>query len=272
MTDRSSWQGSRVQPTDPFPGIAPPQARARLKAEVAIVLALTVGQSALYAVLSLVRRVLDPRPLSQQSAQLNTPLDAAVLWDILYRVLDVGFDLMLVVLVVFLLWEPGRGALRRLGLDFTRFGVDLGRGLALVAVIGIPGIALYVAGRLAGVTVAVEASPGGLDWWTVPLLLLSALRAGLIEEVIVVGYLGDRLSRLGWGPWRIIVAASLLRGVYHAYQGFGAIAGNVAMGLVFGWCYRRWGRLMPLVVAHTAIDAIAFVGYPLAAAFLPDLF
>jgi membrane protease YdiL (CAAX protease family) len=261
-----------VTPFAPFPAVVPRAARPRLRAEIGIVLGLTVGQSALYAVLALVRRLLDPRPLSEQSAQLNTPMDAAVVWDVLYRVLDVAFDLTLVALVVFLLWEPGRSALRRLGLDFTRFGGDAGRGVLLVAAIGIPGLALYAAGRLAGITVAVEASPGALDPWTVPLLVLSALRAGLIEEVIVIGYLGDRLSRLGWGSWRIIVAAALLRGAYHAYQGFGSILGNVAMGLVFGWCYRRWGRLMPLVVAHTVIDVIAFVGYPVAAQVWPELF
>ncbi|GAA1727657.1 CPBP family intramembrane metalloprotease [Microbacterium paludicola] len=270
--DPPLWQACRVSAVEPFPPASPPHTRARLRVELVLVLAITVGQSALYAVLSLVRRLLDPLPLSEQTAKLNTPFDAAAAWDILYRLLDVLFDLALVGLVLYLLWEPGRSALRRLGLDFSRFGGDALRGLALVAAIGVPGLALYAAGRALGVTVAVEASPAGLDWWTVPLLVLSALRAGLIEEVIVIGYLGDRLSRLGWGSWRIIVAAALLRGAYHAYQGFGAIVGNIAMGLVFGWCYRRWGRLMPLVVAHTVIDMIAFVGYPLAAAAFPDLF
>ena len=261
-----------MTPTDPFPRVVDAPARTRVRIEIALVLAITVGQSALYAVLSLVRRLLEPVPLSEQSAQLNTALDAAVVWDILYRLLDVAFDLALVALVLYLLWEPGRSALRRLGLDASRLGGDVARGIALVAVIGIPGLALYAAGRAIGVTVAVEASPGALDLWTVPLLVLAALRAGLVEEVIVLGYLGDRLSRLGWGSWRIIVAAALLRGAYHAYQGWGAIIGNIAMGIVFGWCYRRWGRLMPFVVAHTVIDVIAFVGYPLAASLLPDLF
>jgi membrane protease YdiL (CAAX protease family) len=261
-----------VTRTDPFPTAVAAPDRPRVRVEIALVLAVTVGQSALYALLALVRRLLDPKPLSEQSAQLNTPLDEAAVWDVLYRVLDVLFDLALVALVVYLLWEPGRNALRRLGLDARSPGRDAARGLALVAAIGVPGLALYAAGRAAGLTVAVEASPAAPDWWTVPLLVLSAVRAGLVEEVIVIGYLGDRLSRLGWGPWRIIVAAAVLRGAYHAYQGFGAIVGNVAMGLAFGWCYRRWGRLMPLVVAHTVIDVIAFVGYPLAAALAPGLF
>ena len=47
---------------------------------------------------------------------------------------------------------------------------------------------------------------------------------------------------------------------------------NFAMGVVFGWCYRRWGRVMPLVIAHTLIDIVAFIGYPLAVTLFPGVF
>jgi hypothetical protein len=33
------------------------------------------------------------------------------------------------------------------------------------------------------------------------------------------------------------------------------------MGVVFGRLCQRWGRVGPLVVAHTLIDAVALVGY-----------
>jgi membrane protease YdiL (CAAX protease family) len=244
----------------------------RLTWEVWIVLAITVGQSALYSVLSLVRKLVAPIPLGSQQTQLNPSRDVAPFWDVLYQLLSVFFALALVALVVYLLWEPGGNALRRIGLDFTRFGGDLGRGILLTAVIGLPGLALYAAGRALGITVAVVASPLDAAWWTVPLLLLSALRAGLTEEVIFIGYLFDRLRRLGWNDWSIILTTAALRGAYHAYQGFGAIVGNFAMGVVFGWCYRRWGRIMPLVIAHTILDIVAFVGYPLAAALWPGVF
>ena len=36
--------------------------------------------------------------------------------------------------------------------------------------------------------------------------------------------------------------------------------------------YARFGRVMPLVIAHTLIDVLAFVGYPLAAAWWPGVF
>ncbi|WOF24426.1 CPBP family intramembrane metalloprotease [Microbacterium betulae] len=243
--------------------------RRRLWWEIGIVLALSLGQSALYSVLSLLRALLRTEALSDQSTALNPAQAEEAVWDAVYRVLDVFFDLCLVALVVYLLWEPGRNALRRIGLDFRRLPRDLGGAGLLLVVIGVPGLALYAAGRLLGVTVEVEASSLDAAWWTVPLLVLSAIRAGLLEEVILNGYLFDRLARAGWGAWAIILSTAALRATYHAYQGFGPLIGNFAMGIVFGWCYRRWGRVMPLVLAHAFIDVIAFVGYPLAAPYLP---
>jgi hypothetical protein len=32
-----------------------------------------------------------------------------------------------------------------------------------------------------------------------------------------------------------------------------------------GRLYQRWGRTTPLVIAHTLIDAVAFIGYALLA-------
>ena len=246
--------------------------RARLWWEIGIVLAVTVGQSALYSLLSLVRASLRTTPIGQQQTQLNPNRDAEILWNVLYQFLGIVFALALVALVVYLMWEPGQNALRRIGLDFTHFGGDLGRGILLAAVIGIPGLGLYAVSRLLGLNVAVVASPLDAAWWTVPLLLLAAVRAGLTEEVIFIAYLFDRLRRLGWSWWAIILSTAALRGAYHAYQGVGAIVGNFVMGVVFGWCYRRWGRVMPLVIAHTLLDIVAFVGYPLAAALWPGVF
>ncbi|MBN9200555.1 MAG: CAAX protease [Microbacterium sp. SCN 70-18] len=255
-------------PTDP--------PRVRLWWEIGIVLALSVGQSAIYSVLSFVRTVqralAENAAIGDQSTQLNPSRDADALWDLTYQLLGIFFSLCVVALVVYLLWEPGSNALRRIGLDFRRFGGDLGRGILLVIVIGVPGLALYLAGRALGITVEVVPSPLDAAWFTVPVLLLAAVRAGLLEEVILLGYLFDRLRRLGWSWWSIIIATALLRAAYHAYQGVGAIIGNFVMGLVFGWCYRRWGRVMPLVIAHTLIDVVAFVGYPLAVGLWPTLF
>ena len=47
--------------------------------------------------------------------------------------------------------------------------------------------------------------------------------------------------------------------------------GNVAMGLVFAIWFRRSGSVWPLVVAHFTLDAVSFLGYPIAQALWPDL-
>lgn len=246
--------------------------RTRLWWEIALVLALSVGRSALYSVLSLIQALTREESLGSQSTSLNPGADAEQFWDVLSQFLSQFFALVPVALAIYFLWEPTRSAFTRIGLDFGRIGRDAATGVLLVAVIGIPGLALYAGGRALGITVQVDASPLDSSWWTIPLLLLAALRAGLTEEVIFIGYLFDRLRRLGWSTWTIILSTAGLRGAYHAYQGFGAIVGNIAMGVVFGWVYHRWGRVMPLVIAHALIDVIAFVGYPLAAAWWPALF
>lgn len=79
----------------------------------------------------------------------------------------------------------------------------------------------------------------------------------------MVGYLFTRWLRAGWSLPAVLVTSALIRGSYHLYQGFGGFLGNAVMGLVFGWLYARTRRVGPLVVAHTILDVVAFVGYAL---------
>ncbi|MGP5266929.1 CPBP family intramembrane glutamic endopeptidase [Brachybacterium alimentarium] len=239
--------------------------RTWLRAEVIVVLALSLGRSAVYSLIALVQ-ALAAGPLSGQSTSLNSSLQENPWLDLLRQLLSIAFTLTPVALVVLLLaLSAGTLAqsLRDLGVDLGRPGKDLAWGLALTAGIGLPGLAVYYAGRALGATV--EVIPAALDthWWTVPVLVLHAVKNAVLEEVIVVGYLYQRLERLGWSGRRIIIASALLRGAYHTYQGVGPGLANLAMGLVFGEFYRRSRRTMPLIVAHTLIDVFAFVGYTL---------
>ena len=245
--------------------------RTGLRWEVGIVLGMSLGASALYSIISIIARLTDARPLSEQSATLNGSQSPREWLDFSYQFLGIFFALFAVALVLYLLWLPGQSPFRRLGFDFTQPGRDLLRGFGLVLVIGIPGLGLYLAGRSLGFTVAIVPSPLDTFWWTIPILVLSALRSALVEELIVVGYLFTRLRELGWSTWTIIVSSALLRGSYHLYQGIGPFFGNAAMGVLFGWCYLRWGRTMPLVIAHWILDIVSFVGYPLALTWWPGL-
>jgi membrane protease YdiL (CAAX protease family) len=236
--------------------------RGRLGAEVLIVLGLSLGQSAVYAVVSLVAK-LTRGPLSQQTATLNAPQSPRPYLDLTYQLLSLSFALVPVVLALFLLSEPGRSALRRIGFDVMRPARDLASGAGLAALIGIPGLGLYFAGRALGLTATVVPSALDAYWWTVPVLLLSALKNAVLEEVVAVGYLVERTEQMGWSVPVIVAASAALRGGYHLYQGFGPFIGNVLMGVLFAVFYLRTRRVAPLVVAHTLLDVVAFVGYDL---------
>ncbi|GAA2720930.1 CPBP family intramembrane glutamic endopeptidase [Cellulomonas aerilata] len=237
--------------------------RQRWTAEVWIVLGLSLGQSALYSVVSIVARLTALTPLGEQSTALNVSRSPRPYVDLTYQLLGIAFALVPVALALYLLSADGRSAVRRIGLDGRRPGRDLAVGVGLAALIGLPGLGLYAFGRAIGITVDVQAS--GLDalWWTVPVLVLSALQNALLEEVVAVGYLMERLDSLRWSPVLMVAASALLRGSYHLYQGFGPFVGNAVMGVVFAEYYRRRRRVMPLVVAHTVLDVVAFVGYAL---------
>ncbi|GAB3036810.1 CPBP family intramembrane metalloprotease [Parafrigoribacterium mesophilum] len=244
----------------------------RIRVEILLVLGLSLGASAVYSVVAILARLTQKTPLSSQTATLNNSLSNRPGFDLTYQLLSVLFDLVPVALAAFLLWRVTRPHLSRLGIDGSRPWRDALAGLALAVVIGVPGLALYLLGHAIGITVRVQ--PNALDtyWWTIPVLLLSALRAGVVEEVLVVGYLFARLGDLGWRKWPIILTSAVLRGSYHLYQGFGSFVGNVAMGVLFGWLYTKYGRVLPLVVAHFLLDAVSFVGYQWAVAALPALF
>ncbi len=265
MSSRSLSNSTNFDPT--VPG-----GSRRIRAEIALVLGLSLGASAVYAIVSIADSVTRTTPLSRQVQSLNSSLNDRAIFDFIYQFLAIFFDLVPVALVCFILWQAARPHLGRLGITFDRPGRDALLGLALALVIGIPGIFVYLGGKALGIGVTVSPSPLDTFWWTIPILVFSALRAGLQEEIIVIGYLFTRLRDLGWKTWPIILSAALLRGTYHLYQGFGAFAGNFAMGVLFGWLYSRHGRVLPLVIAHFAINTAIFVGYPWAASAFPGLF
>jgi membrane protease YdiL (CAAX protease family) len=235
----------------------------RAAAEVWIVLALSLGQSAVYSVVSLTAKLTEGRPLAQQTATLNASRSPRPYLDLTYQLLDVVFTVVPAVLAVWLLAEGGRNAVRLLGLDLRRPWRDLAEGAVLAAVIGLPGLGLYVVGRELGITAQVVASGLAPYWWAVPVLVLQAVKNAVIEEVVVVGYLVTRLRERGWALWAVVGCSAVLRGSYHLYQGFGPFVGNAVMGVVFALWFVRRKRVMPLVVAHTLLDVVAFVGYQL---------
>ncbi|HET9647032.1 MAG TPA: CPBP family intramembrane glutamic endopeptidase [Microlunatus sp.] len=238
----------------------------RLGYEVFIVLAISLGQSGVYALLRIIERLTRPQPLSQQSSSLNASVTPDRPWlDLTYQLANIAFALVPVLLVFYLLDRTNRPAGRAIGFDLRRPGFDAWFGVVIAACIGIPGLGLYLGARALGLNTQVQASALADNWWTIPVLVASAAQNAILEEVVMIGFLFTRLRQLNWPTIAILAFSAVIRGSYHLYQGFGGFAGNMIMGVVFGLIYLRWKRVGPLVVAHTLLDVVAFVGYALVA-------
>ncbi|WP_432495300.1 CPBP family intramembrane glutamic endopeptidase [Kineococcus auxinigenes] len=240
-----------------------PRERRLIVWEVVAVFAVSLGMSGVRALVRFIGLVTAPEALNAQTSTVLGSYAPDRPWlDLALQLVSVASGLAPVLLVAYLLARGGE-SLRTLGVDGRRPGRDLLGGVGLAALIGGCGLVLYVGARAAGLNTNVAASALPDVWWAVPISVLAAAENGILEEVLVAGYLLHRLSQLGvrWLP--ALVISAVLRGSYHLYQGLGGFIGNVAMGLVFGWVYQRWGRAMPLVIAHTLIDVAAFIGYAL---------
>ena len=242
--------------------ITDPAQRRALIVEITLVLAVTLGLAGLRSLLALLDALLAAESLADQEVAINAPVRRAELLDLAYQLTGVLQLLAWGGLGAYLLWRSGI-SLRSLGLDRRCLGRDARLGAGLAALIGVPGLGLYLLARAAGLNLTVLPSALGDTWWRVPVLLAAAVANALAEEVLVVGYLITRLRQLGSGEGRAVLASAVLRGTYHLYQGVGGFVGNLMMGLVFGRVWQRTNRLWALISAHALIDVVAFVGYAL---------
>lgn len=236
--------------------------RRQLFAETALVLGVSLGASAIWAVLALTRKLTERTALNEQTTAMNQAVTPDRPWlDLAYQLAGIGIGVVPALLALHLLTRDDDRARRLVGADARHPLRDLAHGAGLAALIGIPGLGLYLAARAAGVNTTVAAANLDATWWAVPVLVLAAAQNAVLEEIVMVAYLFTRWRQAGWRLPTVIVVSALIRGGYHLYQGFGGGIGNVAMGLILGVVYARTRRVMPLVVAHTLLDVVAFVGY-----------
>ncbi|MBE7186675.1 CPBP family intramembrane glutamic endopeptidase [Jatrophihabitans endophyticus] len=180
--------------------------------------------------------------------------------DILYQLVSILQGLAPAFLAIVLLLRSPAG--RGLGIGLDRFGWrEIGTGAGFAALIGIPGLGLVYAARRLGLNAQIVVTSFPDVWYRVPTLLLEAFQQGIGEEVVICAFLLTRFRQLGWSNSRALVVASVARGSYHLYQGYGGFIGNAIMGLIFGWWFQRTRRVWPLVIAHGIIDAVSFIGY-----------
>ena len=93
--------------------------------------------------------------------------------------------------------------------------------------------------------------PAAPFWLLAILIVLNSV----FEEVTVTGYVVTALSPPGAAL--SITASTLLRFLYHLYQGPVASIWVLPLGLVYAAVYFQWRNLWPLMTAHTITNLIA---------------
>jgi membrane protease YdiL (CAAX protease family) len=259
QTDPVSAASPTTQPAQPAPIVQNP----RYGLEVLAVLGVSLGMSGIYAVLYYIRAEISVKGgISATTAIVVSGPSTQYVWlDILDNLADVLHGVMPAALALVLLARDPGGPGFGIGLDWKRLRQDLLPGIGFAALIGIPGLGLVWVAHLVGVNAHIAVVNLPNLWYRVPLLLFEAAQNGILEEIVVVGYLLTRLRQLGWTDSRSLGVSAVVRGTYHLYQGLGGFFGNMIMGLIFGWWFQRTRRILPLVIAHGVIDAVSFIGY-----------
>ena len=243
----------------------PERERQLLIWEIVVVFAVSLGASSVRSLVSLIGSLTAPRALSAQHVIINGSQAPGRPWfDLSLQLVSIATGVAPALLVFYLLARNGERP-SSIGVDASQPGRDLLRGAGLAALIGGCGLGLYILAFKAGISLDIVAASLPAVWWRIPVLLLSALQDGILEEVLVVGYLLSRLRLLSVSPAWAVAIGAVLRGSYHLHQGIGPFIGNVIMGVIFGVLFLRWQRTNPMIIAHMLINSLAFIGYTLLA-------
>ena len=241
-------------------GSASPARPDRFGVEIVLVLAISLGMAAVNAVIDFAD-VQTRGGFGNAVATLNPSRSPRAWVDLAYQLTDLLAGFAPALLALLLLSRTPGGPGFGIGLDRRHLARDSLHGLGFAALIWLPGLALLALARYLGVDAHIEAAGIGDTWYRYPVLVLQGIQNGFEEQLIMIGFLLTRLRQLHWPRSAAIVLSAGIRGGYHLYQGPGGLLGNAVMGAIFGWWFTRTRRILPLIIAHSLIDAVSFVGY-----------
>lgn len=230
-----------------------PEARRLLRFELLVVMAIFPLPYVLTAAVSLVNSIVNPKKTEQRFPAVITGHEGLSLP---FVVMVYLLQLAAPALVLYLLRRSGEGS-AAIGLPLDRSGLR-GDAALLLPVFGAaffgPLIVLQVILASAGVH-GYSPSSAGLPAGYAVAVLAAGFQAGVVEEIVVLGYLVRRLEQLGLRTGPLIAVAVAVRISYHVYYGVGVVA-FVAWAAVSVIFYRRFRRLWPFIVVHVLWDCV----------------
>ena len=237
-----------VKFSEPAVPVAPSKRR-RLVIEIVIVLAVFPLPYVVNALAVLIQAMVHEGIPGRYSMAIPAHVGLSFLIDLLLALEPlVGAGL-----VVFLLWISEEGGTRSIGLDWS----DPRQDLALVLPVFLLGFLLPQIGveyllvglHVHGITLAAQ----NLPTYYAVVAMVSAVTAGVVEEIVVLGFLVRRLEQCGCRPVAVVVICVLVRISYHLYYGWGVLA-ILAWALASVLLYRRYRRLWPFIAVHVLWD------------------
>lgn len=170
----------------------------------------------------------------------------------------VGIVVFELVQAAFLIWFLHvRGwTLEKVGLHFSWRGTGMGW-LLLLATYVVAMAAQYLAELAfpAQMQAGAQRYPTADPDVNMQLVFIVSTVNGIFEELFVAGYIITAL-REARGVWIAINVSTVVRLLYHLYQGPVGIVTIVPMGMLYGYVYARTRQLWPLILAHVLIDII----------------
>ena len=89
-----------------------------------------------------------------------------------------------------------------------------------------------------------------------------AVTAGVCEEFLYRGFVMAAMARAGLAAWAVVLLSSVLFGLAHLYQGRGGLLSTLVIGTVFGTARIAYDGMVPVMLWHFAVDAVAGVAGP----------
>jgi len=236
-----------ISPSTPPPTLP----RKVLVVELIVVFVVTLGLSSGAALLNLVEVLNSRIPPGVNVFILTIPGHStlAVTVSIVYLIIHVGG---IVGLVAYILSRSGE-SLKTLGFSWAPR-----RDIGLLLPFGLLALSLQHFGYLLPMAGQPPTVSSGVGTFPVPAAyavtgVLRSIEAGIVEEVVVLGFVITRLRQLGVHPVLVIAISALLRASYHIEYGWAA-AGPLLFGVGMGIAYMFTRRLMPAIVVHAGYD------------------
>lgn len=93
-----------------------------------------------------------------------------------------------------------------------------------------------------------------------PLIIFTCLTAGVVEELLMRGYIQPRVERIYNSRFTGIFLSAILFGILHSTYGtIGQVAVPFFIGIVFASFYQKYSNLKILIICHFIYDFISLM-------------